>query len=95
MDGSTEEPMPNEARCPKARHGFPEESQGACVVSGPEAPSGAHRGPRHSHLPVTLLLHISLHFETDLQFDITGNAARVGYLVTLFFSLGAYCVHFV
>ena len=44
---------------------------------------------RHSHLPVTLLLHISLHFETDLQFDITGNAARVGYLVTLFFFAGS------
>ena len=44
---------------------------------------------RPSQLPIYLLLHISLHFETDLQFDIAGNAARVGYLVTLFFFAGS------
>jgi hypothetical protein len=58
-------------------------------------PSPVPERPGPAGDSVTLLLHISLHFETDLQFDITGNAARVRYLVTLFFSLGAYCVHFV
>jgi hypothetical protein len=40
---------------------------------------------RPSHLPIYVLPHISLHFEADLQFDITGNAVHVVFLVALSF----------
>src|SRR5258705_10294577 len=42
-----------------------------------------------SHLPIYLLLHISLHFEAGLQFDITENAADVVFLVALGFCAGS------
>jgi hypothetical protein len=44
---------------------------------------------RPSHLPVYLLLHISLHFEAGLQFDIAENAAHVVFLVALGFCVGS------
>src|SRR5262245_29423598 len=44
---------------------------------------------RPSHPPNLLLLHISLHFEADLQFDITGNAVLVGFLVAPGFCAGS------
>jgi hypothetical protein len=70
-------------------------SKAAPVPKRREIDSNERQSVDRRGLPDLLLIHIALHFETDLEFDITGNAARVGYLVTLFFLLGAYCVHFV